>query len=256
MKELLILSIIAFALQSCENKTQNSKETEIIRDTIIYSSNFKMSDELVEDENNPHEVALTYPKTGKKTSDFLPKLDIYEIQYETKGDLNTDGFTDIAIVLKHKEVKTAERPILILLQNKDKSYRLDRVSNLAMPIEFAEIGFQLYTSEEISIENGILKIKSFGTGGPSGNLFSTFKFVDNELILTFIETYNVGAGSWQQLYYDLEKGELTEEITNTMEEDMPSKERTFKLKKEKRLFENSSPDDIISKAYKQIDSEW
>ncbi|MCH5597477.1 hypothetical protein [Niabella ginsengisoli] len=66
----------------------------------------------------------------------------------------------------------------------------------------------------------------------------------------------MGAGSHQGLNYDLEKGELTEEIVHTMEEDMPSETKTFKLKKEKHLFEDASPDDIISEAYKQTDSEW
>lgn len=212
--------------------------------------------EFLNNKNEHHEAKLTFPQTGKKSSDFLPKLNTYEIQYETKGDLNQDGLEDIVVVLKNKKIKTEERPILILLQNEDKSYRLDRISNFAMPIEYAENGFQRYISEKVRVKNGVLNIQSFGVGGPSGNLFSTFKYVDNELILTFVETYNVGAGSWQQLCYNLEKHELTEEITNTMEEDMSSKEKTFMLKKEKYLFEKASPDDIISKAYKQIDSEW
>ena len=76
------------------------------------------------------------------------------------------------------------------------------------------------------------------------------------MILTYIETYNVGAGSWQQLYYNIEKGELTQVITNTMEESMPTKEKTFKLTKEKYKIESASPDDIIIEAYKKINSEW
>lgn len=252
MKNLITLLILAFTLQSCGDKTTREKSKEIKTSKVDSTK----TDEFTEVGDEPEEDIYIYPKTGKKAEDFLPKIGIYEIQYEGKGDLNNDGLTDLAVVLRVRDNERQARPTLILLQNPDKSYRLDKVSNFAMPIQYAENGFQLYLSEEISIENGILKIKSFGTGGPSGNLFSTFKYFGNDLVLTYIETYNMGAGSHQSLDYDLEKGELTEEITNTMKEDMPSESKTFKLKKEKHKFENASPGNIIIEAYEKIDSEW
>jgi hypothetical protein len=256
MKNLFILIIFAFALQSCENKklkanaVESSTRKTVPNDSIIETK--KLTGVF---ENNPQEPEIVFPKTGNKVADFLPSLNIYEIQYEAKGDINKDGLDDIAVVLVHKEVKKAERPILILLQNKNKSYRLDKVSNFAMPIEYTDSDFKIYDTEDISIEDGVLKIQLYGTG-PCGNVFSDFKYFDNELILTDIETYNVGAGSWQQLNYNIEKGELTQVITNTMEESMPTKEKIFKLTKEKYKFESASPDDIIIEAYKKIDSEW
>jgi hypothetical protein len=250
MKKFFSILLLVFAIQSCENKTprENTKEIKTSKVDSISNENFtEMNDELEED--------FIYPKTGNKVADFIPEPDVYEVQYEAKGDLNKDGLDDIAVVLVHKEVKKAERPMLILLQNKDKSYRLDKVSNFAMPIEYTDSDYKIYDTEDINIEDGIIKIQLYGTG-PSGNVFSDFKYFDNDLILTYIETYNVGAGSWQQLYYNLEKGELTEVITNTMEESMPTREKTFKLTKEKYEFESTSPDDIIIEAYKKIDSEW
>lgn len=231
-------------------KTQN----EVI--LIIENNEYKIdfcNTEFIED-GNSNESEIEYPKTGKKPIDFLPKLNIYEIQYETEGDLNNDALGDIAIVLKNKESKIADRPMLILLQNKDKTYRLDKVSNLVMPIEYNEADYKIYDTEDISIDKGILNIQLYGIG-PSGNLFSNFKYLGNDLILTYIETYNIGAGSWQQLYYDLEKGELIQEITNTMEENMPSNKKKVKLEKEKHLFENTSPENIIQNAYKKLDNE-
>lgn len=256
---LLVLLELVFVLQSCGDKTQKSnvstsKITAI--NTANNNSDDEIDDEYEQEKNTPQESNKNYPKIGNKASDFLPSSGIYEIQYEAKGDLNKDGRDDIVIVLVHKEVKTEERPMLILLQNKDKSYRLDKVSDLIMPVEYNDNDFQMYVSQEISIENGTLKIKLSGAGGPVGNIFSHLKYVGDDLLLTYIETYNAGAGSWLSLYYDLEKGLLTEEITNTMKEDMPSKSKTFKLKKEKHLFESTSPDGVIMEAYDKVDSDW
>ena len=76
------------------------------------------------------------------------------------------------------------------------------------------------------------------------------------MVLIYIETYNVGAGSWQNLYYDLQKGELIEEITNTMSEDMTTKDKTFKVNKEHHLFENAVPNDIIFNTLNSNESNW
>ncbi|ULT25534.1 hypothetical protein KUH03_00515 [Sphingobacterium sp. E70] len=73
-------------------------------------------------------------------------------------------------------------------------------------------------------------------------------------MLTYVETYNVGAGSWQSLYYDVVKGELTEEITDTTKEEMPVKTKIFKMKKEKYLFENSSLDGVMEASYKIVNN--
>ena len=73
------------------------------------------------------------------------------------------------------------------------------------------------------------------------------------MVLTYIETYNAGAGSHQSLYYEPLKGKFIQEVTNTMEEEMPSQTKSFRIKKQKFLFENSSPEDIISKVYSEND---
>ena len=256
LTSLLLLTIsFGFCLQSCKKEAKSSNKTGPNKSTV------KPADSIIPDSGEEYtkpdeDLAYTFPETGKQASDFLVEPDIFEIQYEAEGDLNNDGLADIVFVRKDKKSKTAVRSILVLLQNKDKTYRLDKVSHLAMPIEYNDSDFKIYDTEDISIDKGELSIQLYGVG-PSGNLFSNFKYFGNQLILTYIETYNMGAGSHQALYYDVMKGELTQEIINTMKEEMPSEEKTFKLKKEKHEFENTSPDEVIQEAFKKIDStEW
>lgn len=248
---LLLMISIGFGLQSCKKETEASHKTEINKTSIKSEDSIKgdSGEEYTEPDEDP---IYNFPKTGKQASDFLVESDVFEVQYEAKGDLNNDGLADIVFVRKDKKNKTAVRSMLVLLQNKDKTYRLDKVSNLAMPIEYNDSDFKMYDTEDISIDKGELSIQLYGIG-PSGNLFSNFKYFGNDLLLTYIETYNMGAGSHQALYYDVTKGELTQEVINTMEEEMPSKEKTFKLKREKHEFENTSPDGVIAEAYKNID---
>lgn len=258
MKKPIILFLLSsFLLQSCVNKTEK-KPMETQQTTKVVEKDSIENDVYTEMNDEPDEDDFVYPKTGNKASDFIPKMTIqdYEIQYKAKGDLNGDNLDDIVVVLRNKEIKVGLRPMLILLQNTDKTYRLDKVSNVTMPAEYSENDFKNYDKEDIRIEDEVLKIELFGTGGPIGNTFSHFRYIGKDLVLSYIETYNVGAGSWQQLYYNLETGELTQEVTNTMKEDMPTTAKTFKLKKEKHFFEDTSPDDVIREAYRKIDSQW
>ena len=249
MKYLLTLcTAIMLLFESCQTSTDKKPQAPT-HDTVFKESaidTVKAIDKI---------GRVVYPQTGHQPQDFLPKTGGYEIQYETKGDLNNDGLADIVIVLGNKKDKTAERPMLILLQNQNKTYRLDKVSNFAMPIAYNENDIKIYEYEEVRIDSGALCIKLSGIG-PSGNLSSTFKYVGKNFVLTHIKTYNMGAGSHHSLNYDLHKGTLEEEIINTMEEDMPSKSKTFTLGKVDYLFENASPDDIITEAYKKIDGGW
>ena len=256
MKKIILSIILALVVLSCQNITKKENAIETSSAKNINNNEYdETEDELDDDFLDVPDSEVVYPKTGSKAEDFLPVSGIFEIQFETSGDLNNDGLNDIAIVLVQKEIKTATRPMLVLLQNKDKTYRLDKVSNTVMPIEYNDSDYKIYDTEDINIENGTLNIRLYGTG-PSGNIFSDFKYFDNDLILIYIETYNSGAGSWSQLYYDLEKAEITQVVTNTMEESTPTEEKTLKLPKKIYKFENASPGDIIIETYKIVDIEW
>lgn len=188
-------------------------------------------------------------KTGKKPSDLVP--DGYEIQYDAEGDLNQDGLADMALVIRKKEDTLAGRKMMILLRKTDKTYRVDKISETVFPDEYNEAGYKMHDPEDITIENGGLSINLYDIG-PNGNQFSRFKYLNGDLVLTYIETYNMGAGSHSALYYEPMKGKLIHESVNTMEEEMPSTSNTIYLKKERFLFEKTSPDDVVRKAYDSV----
>lgn len=242
---IVLLILLAIAVQSCneKNKTNNAaKNTEIV-DSLPNGDFEEVSDET--EKQSPYEPNVTYPKTGNKIADFLPKTDIYEVQYEARGDLNNDSLADIAVVLKYKENNISKRPMLILLQNEDKSYRLDKISNVAMPVEYNDYDYKLYDTEDISIEKGELHVNLFG-GGASGTFLSKFKYIENNFGLSYMEMYFAGAGSRSGYIYDFEKGNATSTETNTMKEDEPTTSKTSKIKKEFYLFEETSITDIFN----------
>lgn len=198
---------------------------------------------------------LIYPRTGKTAADFVPDNSIYAVQYEAEGDLNADGIADLAVVLQNKKDKQqGARPVLVLLGQSDKSYRLDQVSHFVFPVENNEANFPNYDTEDISISDSALHIQLYGVG-PQGNLFSDFKYFGKDLLLTAIETYNMGAGSHSQIDYDPLKGSATLEVINTMEEDMPSETTVHPIRKKTFPFETADPVEIIRDVYQQIDSE-
>ncbi|MFD2939116.1 hypothetical protein [Flavobacterium notoginsengisoli] len=240
----ILFFLLVFTILSCKKDTKTSSNNVAVTDSLPTKKEFEENGEEYE-ENDPEEADVTYPETGKKATDFLPKLGIYEIQYEAEGDLNNDGLKDIAVVLKHKDVKTAKRPMLILLQNTDKLYHLDKVSDVVMPAEYNEYDFKLYDTEDIIIENGELHISLYSIG-PSGTFDSAFKYVKNELVLYSMEAYFRGAGGRSGLFYDFEKGEITETETNTMKEDEPTTSQTNKAKLKVYLFENTSITDFYN----------
>lgn len=242
MKKLFPLLALFLFLYSCkkdekpnaDQKKDTTKEKNIQKDTA--------SNLLPEQHTNSIQF-------GKKPSDLVP--DGYEIQYDAEGDLNQDGLSDMALVIRKKEDTLADRKMIILLRNTDKTYRADKISDTVFPYEYNESGYKMHDPEDISIENGGLSINLYDIG-PNGNQFSRFKYLNGDLVLTYVETYNMGAGSHSALYYEPMKGKLIHETVNTMKEEMPSTSKTIHLKKERFLFEKTSPDDVVRKAYDSV----
>lgn len=239
MKKTIPLLAVFLLLCSCKkDKTSDAAQKKVDSTKISLQK-----DSL---NTNNSEVQENSIKYGKKPSDLVPGG--YEIQYDEEGDLNQDGLSDRALVIRKKGDTLSGRKMLILLRNSDKTYRLDKISETVFPDEYNEDGYKMNDTEDISINKGELSISLYDIG-PNGNLFSTFKYLNGDFILTYIETFNMGAGSHSALFYNPMKGDLTHETVNTTEEDMPSESEKFQLKSKRYLFENTSPDDVVRKAY-------
>ncbi|MBL1223099.1 hypothetical protein JET18_19805 [Chryseobacterium sp. L7] len=239
-KILLLLSGCVLLLYSCKKDQKQDKNGK--NDSIV--KNIK-TDSIHSLSEQPTQSL----QTGKKPSDLVP--DGYEIQYDAEGDLNLDGMADAALIVRKKEDTLARRKMLILLKNIDQTYRLYKTSDTVLPDEYNESGYKIHDPEDIAIEKGELHISLYDVG-PYGNQFSRFKYMDGNLILSYIETYNMGAGSHSAMFYLPMKGKVTHETINTMEEEMPAESKTSSIKKQRFLFENASPDDIIQKVYDSV----
>ena len=244
MKRIILLYISFFVLlYSCKKE----KESVIDQKTSAV-------EKVIKADTVSHQISKEQTSSFKsnKPSDLVPAG--YEIQYDAEGDLNLDGLSDMALVIRKKEDTLASRKMMILLKNADKMYRVDKISDTVLPDEYNEAGYKMHDPEDISIEKGELNINLYDIG-PYGNQFSRFKYLNGDLILTYIETYNMGAGSHSALYYEPMKGKLILETVNTMKEEMPSESKTFHLKKERYVFEKASPEDIVQKVYGSVDGE-
>lgn len=241
----IIFLLVIVLINSCTKNKDKDTSSSTIEKKVTDST---IIQKTVEEPRRNKDLGFTI--TEGAVSDIVPKE--FEIQYETEGDLNNDGLPDQVLVLRQKSDTLAQRTVLVLLKKNNNNFRIDKISNILLPDEYNEASFKKYDPDDILIEKGILKINLYNPA-PYGNLFFNFKYINNDLVLTYIETYNVGAGSWQSLYYEPLKGKFTQEVTNTMEEEMPSETKNIQVKKQKFLFESSSPDDIISKVYSEND---
>ncbi|MGG5210062.1 hypothetical protein ACQWU4_14115 [Chryseobacterium sp. MIQD13] len=237
MKKIIPLLLLLF-LYACKKDKNSTDKKDEIPEKII-------KQDTVNNSVSEHKALLK----SEKPSDLVPNG--YEIQYDAEGDLNQDGLSDMALVIRKKEDTLASRKMMILLKNTDTTYSLDKISDTVLPDEYNEAGYKIHDPEDISIEKGELSINLYDIG-PYGNQFSRFKYLNGDLILIYIETYNMGAGSHSALYYEPMKGKLILETINTMQEEMPSESKTFHLRKERYLFEKTSPDDVIQKAYGSV----
>lgn len=233
---LLLSSLIVYSCDKTKADAPKDSSTTIKKDSV----------QNISQAQNERSTA------GKQISDFVSNQ--YEIQYEAEGDLNQDGLPDKALILRKKDDSLAQRKAIILLKNPDKTYRSFKSSETVFPKEYNEYGYKMHDTEDISIEKGTLNINLYDIG-PNGNQFSKFKYIGGHLILSYIETYNMGAGSHSALYYEPMKGNITLENINTMEEEMPPTIQKAQVKKERFLFENVSLDDVVSNAYNSVEKE-
>ncbi|SOD18360.1 hypothetical protein [Pedobacter xixiisoli] len=239
IKVFAILGMALVSLFSC--RSEEKQTTTTLADTVALPPDTADTTEL--------EVPLPpFPKMAYKIENLIPKD--YEIDLEAAGDLNNDGVADKVIVLIKTTDTTALRPTLVLLKQGN-AYSVDAISYTAFDPKFRKDGFKDYDFEEVSIDSGKLVVTKQATG-PAGSIESTFKYIKDDLVLTHITTFNMGAGGQTEQKFDLLKGIYEQTDINTMKEDMPSTTSTKRYKIPKALFKDSDPSSIMIEAFNKV----
>lgn len=241
MKQTLLAFIIIFLAVSCKKET--AKVSETTKPTTQNAADSSSAGE--EGEIFDSGVLAVFPKNGKKPQDFA--IEPYEIQLEAEGLLNDDKLKDIVIVLKNKNDNKDIRATLVLIKQPAGGYIQQETSWHALNAEYSYEGYKTYDYENIEIDkNKILRVTLQGIG-PVGTRQTEYKYINNELVLTKIHTFNMGAGSQIGVDYDLITGVAEAELINTMVDSMPSttQKKNFKLKRQ-QLFVDDNPDKVLN----------
>ena len=202
-------------------------------DTVDYSFNGDTSQ--AEDTQAIYEQKQ-FPNEGKSVKDFI--IEPYKISMQDEGLLNDDDLKDVVLVLENKHDKTELRPTLVLLKQQSGDYQLYGISWNTVPPAYIE-NYQQYLAESVEIDSAKLKISLTGYGGPTGNQFNTYKFIDNELVLIHLGLFNAGAGGQTYVDVDYLNNIVRTEDVNTMLDEMPSTITHEKIPKHKPyLFES------------------
>ncbi|MCP2026591.1 hypothetical protein L1276_001735 [Flavobacterium sp. HSC-32F16] len=241
MKHTLLAFIIVILAVSCKKETDKvSKTTKPTTKNASDSSSAGEEEEIFDSG-----VLAVFPKTGKKAQDFV--IEPYEIQLQAEGFLNDDELKDIVIVLNNKNDNTDIRAALVLIKQQAGGYVLQETSWHALNAEYSYEGYKPYDYENIEIDKDkILRVTLQGIG-PVGTRQTEYKYINNELVLTKIHTFNMGAGSQIGVDYDLINGVAEAELINTMVDSMPSttQKKNFKLKRQ-QLFVDDNPDRVLN----------
>ncbi|WP_316807393.1 hypothetical protein [Pedobacter agri] len=233
----LILSAIVM-VSACRN---TEKTTAKPADSIAHQPDTLNTNKL--------ETPLpSFPNMAYKVEQLVPQN--YEIDMETDGDLNNDGVADKVIVLIKTTDTTALRPTLVLLKQGN-AYSVNAISYMAFDAKYREDGFKNYDYEDVSIDSGKLVLTRQATG-PNGSLEGSYQYINEELVLTHITTFNMGAGGQTEQKFDLLKGIYEQTDINTMKEDMPSETTTKKYKIPKALFKDTDPREIMIEAFNKV----
>lgn len=251
MPKHFINSLLAFALILTMLSCKNSKkqETEAVKKSVATPVEQGVTTQVEMQPSEKLPLPLPeFPTMAYKIEHLIPQH--YEIDLEASGDLNYDGVADKVIVLINERDTTAIRPTLVLLKQGD-AYSVDAVSYDVFEPKFREDGYKIYDYEEVSIDSGKLVVTKQATG-PSGSIESTFKYIKNDLVLTHITTFNMGAGGQTEQIFDLLKGIYEQTDINTMKEDMPSETTTKKYKIPVALFNDVDPSAIMIEAFRKV----
>jgi hypothetical protein len=184
------------------------------------------------------------PAAGEHPEQFAPAG--YAIQYQAEGDINSDGLADAAIVLRATEDSTEGRALAVLVaQAGSPRYRLADAGWNAIGPQYAASGYPIRYIEELTIEQGDINLK-LSDPGPSGNLSTIYRYMDREVRLVSLETFNQGAGGASRLTKDFLTGKVTSVEINRMKDPEETSEATTEGEPRKILLHDSNPEEFVN----------
>ena len=231
----LVLVLIISILIGCKKED----EKEIIPEKIETVQN-----DTLNQETDQEMIWNGFPKTGKTIQDFVKNSE-YEIVEEYVGKLNNDNFDDSVLVVREIENNTSNRIMLVLMNNNNKNLTLFSKNETFLGPEYNEYDYKIHDTENIEINNHLLKIELYNVG-PYGNLFGEFELKENDLKLTSLETYNMGAGSQIGQSYNNKTKIAIITFVNTMTDEMKSEEEEINVNyKKSTYFSNLDVDALV-----------
>ncbi|WP_121965673.1 hypothetical protein [Myroides sp. N17-2] len=238
---------LAIATSACKKTIEESNpNVDQYEEAPLYTDSEEPEEEPTEEYTT---IDYTFPETGKSITDFIPKGTPFEIQHEAKGDLNNDGLKDYAIVLTDKTHLYDERPMLIVLQQTDGTYRLDKMSKVVMPSKYFKASN--YDNEEITIEKHQLVIHLYNEYA-SGNTKYKFSYQDKELYLSQLDDYSRGSGIHIFLSVDFFSEKIKLETGDANTDPETEKTEYFDMPVYQFTLEKDCPQYILNDIYKII----
>jgi hypothetical protein len=240
MKQKILFLLLIISMFGCKNKSDDITVVKTNKKNITTDVTSALKDKNIAGNID----SPKFPETGRSIKDFV--LLPYDIKMQAEGFLNDDKLKDIVIILQNTKDNTDSRPTLVLIKQATGEYRLQEISWEAVDPECTEEYGKIYDYEEISIdEERKLHVMLQGMG-PIGTRETSYQYINDQLVLVGINTFNMGAGSQLSKNYNLVSGEADIEIINTMVDSMPSTHeiKKFKLKR-KMLFVNDNPNTVL-----------
>ncbi|WP_025144419.1 hypothetical protein [Pedobacter jeongneungensis] len=243
---LLLVIVFGYKLHWFNAGITSQQTEDSMANSPVQIATKEASETISPKTEEPKEINDTeFPENGNTIDDFVTSP--YIVAMDAKGFLNNDDMEDVVLVLQNKTDSTDLRPVLVLLKQATGGYNLYATSWQAIGAAYINGDYQQYDSEDITIDkNKTLIISTYGSG-PVGNRETRYCFKNGELVFTYMETYNAGAGQQTIAKYDVLAKKITVEDINTMKEDMPTKVSHGKLPPHKQyLFKEVDPVSIFS----------
>lgn len=237
---------LAIATSACKKTIEETTPTiEEYQEELPYIDSEEPEEEPAEERG---EEDYIIPEHGTSAEDFIPKQGDFQIEHETKGDLDGDGLDDMVIVLNDISGRFISRPLLVLLQNEDTTYRLDKMSKVVMHSHFSEENYSKRDTEDVIIQNNGFSIDSYALGF-HGTINYFFTYINGELMLTDYDGTWRGAGGSVTLIFSYKDKRISRVDYNynfeTEEETTESAEAIVPVNDYK--FESITPDKFITK---------